>query len=170
MDVLINRVAESGLLTIDLGRYYPDKEMVVLDIKDFLFHGLILKEKEFRDSLKMVDWTQYHDKIVLIQNSADAIVPLWSFMLISKYLSDEAYTVFNGTKEVYLVHHYKRVIENIDADDYKDKRVVIKGCADVEIPAQAYIDIVHHLIPHVQSLMFGEPCSTVPIFKRPRNI
>ncbi|MEZ4911743.1 MAG: DUF2480 family protein [Saprospiraceae bacterium] len=170
METLVNRVAESGLITISLEKYFPKNDFEIFDIKSYLFQGLILKEKDFREAMQNIDWNTYQDKIVLVINTADAIIPLWAYMLITKYLGGIAHDVFCGTKMDYLSQYYKHIIESIDPEDYIDKRLVIKGCADVELPPQAYVSIVQRLMLHAQSIMFGEPCSTVPIFKRPRNI
>jgi len=166
---LINRVAESGIITIDLEEMYPAEEIVLFDLKDYLFHGLILKEKEFRQSLAAKDWTEYTDKIVLIQCSTDAIIPLWAYMLVSSYLTEIARDVFHGQKDEYLSLFFKNQIETIDVVQYTGKRVVLKGCSKKAVPAQAYASMTFRLKPVVQSLMFGEPCSTVPIFKKSKT-
>lgn len=170
METLINRVAESGLITISLDDYYPNKDFAEFDIKSYLFHGLILKEKDFRESMQNIDWSAFRDKIVLIINTADAIIPLWAYMLITKYLGNFAHDIYCGSRMEYLSQYYKTIIEALEPSIYTDKRLVIKGCSDVELPPQAYASIVRTLMPFAQSIMFGEPCSTVPIFKRPRNI
>lgn len=167
---LINRVADSGLITINLENFYPKKEMVTFDLRDYLFHGLILKEKDFRLALKELDWNLYHDKIVLIICSTDAIIPVWAYMLVDSYLVDIADETFAGTRTEYLKHHYARTIENIDSNEYLDSRVVIKGCSDKPVPHSAYSAITHKLKGIAQSIMYGEPCSTVPITKRPRKV
>lgn len=167
--VLVNKVAESGLITINLEQYFPDAQIVVFDIKDYLFHGLILKEKEFREALKELDWSVYAGKTVMITCSTDAIIPLWAYMLIASGLTGVAKDIYHGTEEEYLKMHYHSAIGKIDPEQYRDKRVVIKGCSDKEVPAYAYAKITSLLKPYAQSIMFGEPCSTVPIFKRPRT-
>lgn len=169
-ETLVNRVAESGLITINLESYFPQKQITVFDIKDFLFHGLILKEKEFRDALKILDWSVYQDKIVLVNCSTDAIIPLWAYMLIENYLVDIAADTYQGSTEEYLRMHYKKVIESIEASQYKDQRIVVKGCGTKPVPSLAYAVITKVLKPYAQSIMFGEPCSTVPVFKRPRVV
>jgi hypothetical protein len=169
-ETLVNRVAESGLITINLESFFPEKQMIVFDIKDYLFHGLILKEKDFREALKVLDWTVYKDKIVLVNCSTDAIIPLWAYMLIENYLTDIAADTYQGSTEDYLRMHYKKVIESIDASQYKDQRIVIKGCGAKPVPSYAYAAITKVLKPFAQSIMFGEPCSTVPVFKRPRTV
>jgi len=166
MEILINKVAESGIITLNLENYFPKNEIISLDIKDFLFMEMILKEKEFRQSLKDKDWSKYTDKIVLIICSADAIIPSWAYMLLESYLSDVAYEVYYGTKEQFLVMHYKNHINNLDISSFEDKRIVIKGCGEKPVPAAAYGMMTSRLKPHTLSIMFGEPCSTVPIYKK----
>ncbi|MBK8347630.1 MAG: DUF2480 family protein [Saprospiraceae bacterium] len=167
---LVNRVADSGIITINLEEYFPTESFGVFDIKDHLFHGLILKEKEFREALKSLDWSVYKNKIVLVICSADAIIPLWAYMLVEVYLHGIAADTYQGTDEDYLRMHFRNVLNKIDFQQYNDKRVVIKGCSHRQVPSYAYGLITSLLKPHAQSIMFGEPCSTVPIFKRPRAI
>lgn len=163
---IINRVAESGLITIDLASYYPKEETGVFDIKDYLFRGLILKEKDYRTALQSVDWDVYRNKLVGITCSADAIVPMWAYMLAATYLQPvAAQVIFSEAQNVstaVLLQH----IQQIDAAKYADKRVVIKGCGDIQIPEAAYVAITAKLRPYAKSIMYGEPCSTVPLFKR----
>lgn len=168
MDVIVNKVAESGIVTIDLVNYLPDSDKVTaFDIKPFLFREMILKEKDFRESMKAHEWEQHKDKHIAIHCSADAIVPVWAYMLIASYLQPFAASVYFGTvTELY----NKLTAENIGAMDnteYTDKRVVLKGCGDKEVPAIAYVLATEKLRPVVKSLMYGEPCSTVPIYKQP---
>jgi hypothetical protein len=165
---LVNRVAESGILTIDLEQYYPQQDILSFDLKDYLFHGLILKEKDFRDALKALDWTLYDGRIVTIHCSTDAIIPLWAYMLVSQYLVDQAHTVYVGTIDSYLSHHYQTVIDGWEVEPYRDARVVIKGCSHRPVPPAAYAQATFRLRTVALSLMFGEPCSTVPIYKRPK--
>jgi hypothetical protein len=167
---LVNKVADSGLITINLEHYFPQASRAVFDLKDYLFHELILKEKEFREALKQLDWTVYDGKTVLVICSTDAIIPLWAYMLIASHLTGIAAGLYHGTEEEYLNMHYHNVLSEIDPEQYKDKRIVIKGCSDKPVPAYAYAKITSLLKPYAQSIMFGEPCSTVPIFKRPRAL
>ncbi len=165
---LINRVAESGLVNFNLESFYPIHEFANFDLKEHLFHGLILKEKDFRAALKEIDWSIYNNKILLITCSADAIIPVWAYMLISAYAEDFAAEIFQGEKTEYLKYYYQKLIDNIDCEKYREQRIVIKGCSDKEVPPSAYASITRKLKPYAQSIMYGEPCSTVPIFKRPR--
>ncbi len=166
---LINRVANSGIEVINLENYFPKANLVSFDLKDFLFHGLILKEKEFRSKLKEYDWSTYKDKITLVYCSADAIIPMWAYMLVASYLEEVKSEMFQGSRDEYLKLHYTQVLNALDLTDYAEKRVVIKGCGEKDVPALAYAKITELLRPYAQSIMYGEPCSTVPIFKRPRK-
>jgi len=167
---LINRVANSSIKVFNLENYYPETAFADFDLKPYLFKELILKEKDFRTSLKEHDWSQYQGKIVLVYNSNDAIIPVWAYMLVASYLSDTAAEVFQGEKTEYLKNHYIQVVNKINGADYQDDRVVIKGCSNKPVPPSAYAAITKHLKPFAQSIMYGEPCSTVPIFKRPRKL
>ena len=164
---IINKVAASGIVTIDLEDYYPkDAAVEELDLKPFLFMEMILKEKDFRQQLKETDWTQYKDKYVAVYCSTDAIIPRWAYMLATAYLQPFAKDVAAGTKND-IIHSL--MVQNLDAVDFSEftsKRVVIKGCGDTDISAAAYLEITKRLLPYAQSIMYGEPCSTVPIFKR----
>jgi len=167
---LVNRVANSGLVVFNLEDHFPEKEMVDIDLKPFLFKELILKEKDFRTALKETDWSQYQDKIVLVYVSNDAIIPVWAYMLISSYLSGIAAECYQGTQQDYLKVHYSQVIAQVDPSEYEDQRLIIKGCSNKPVPPSAYAAITSKLKPVAKSLMYGEPCSTVPIFKRPRKV
>lgn len=166
---IINRVANSGLVTIDLEQYYHPGERVIYDLKDHLFQGLILREKEFRQSLKETDWTFFKDKNVAIICSADAIVPLWAYMLVAIHLDSYANMVVLGNLDELENRLFQECLAKIRAEEYKDAKVVIKGCSRFSVPGYAYVEITRLLIPYVQSLMFGEPCSTVPLFKRKKD-
>jgi hypothetical protein len=165
-NVIINKVAESALTSIDLEEYYPKGETAVFDLKDHLFMGLILKEKDFRAALQTYDWEQFRDKIVAITCSADAIIPMWAYMLVASNLQPVAKEVMFGEEKNILNNLLLRNIATINGEDYRDKRVVVKGCGDVAIPEAAYVEITNRLRPFVKSIMYGEPCSTVPNFKR----
>lgn len=165
---LINRVANSGLINFNLEEHYPSSDFYVFDLKDYLYMELMLKEKDFRNALKDFDWQVLEGQIVLIICSADAIIPVWAYMLVSAYASEFAQEVFQGDKTEYLKQHYNKIIDNIDAKQFEGARVVVKGCSDKEVPPSAYAAMTAKLRPFAQSIMYGEPCSTVPIFKRPR--
>lgn len=167
MDAFINKVAESGILTIDLAKYIvAEEEIKDFDIKPFLFREMILREKDYRAALQTFDWETYRNKHVAIFCSVDAIVPVWAYMLAASYMQQVGAICFFGKKAEFNKHLLLTAIESIDKTEYTDKRVVIKGCGDVSIPDEAYVAITQHLMPVVKSLMYGEPCSTVPIYKR----
>jgi len=166
MSEIFNKVATSGLLTIDLEDIYPEGERAVVDIAAQLWQGLALKEKDFREWIKSNDWEQYRDALVAVRCSADAIVPHWAFMLVASALSGIARKVFFGTPALLESVVFSELVSSLDRETYRDARVVIKGCSQREVPGSAYVDLVNHLQPVVKSLMFGEPCSTVPVFKR----
>ena len=162
----INKVAESGLISLDLAQYIPANDIVVFDIKPYLFMELILKEKDFRASLAAIDWTQFENKIVGIFCSTDAIIPMWANMLIVANVSPYAKSVYfgdeNKTRELVLLEE----IQKLDAASFTDQRVVVKGCGDTAIGESAFIAITQKLRPVVKSIMYGEPCSTVPVYKK----
>jgi len=161
-----NKVEKSGLITIDLVDLIPKGEQFVIDLKDFMFQGLILREKDFRAQLKATDWSVYQDGFVAITNSSEGLIPLWAYMLISSVLEPYASFVTRGNKAHLKGALLRRVIEDIDASEYEGKMVIIKGCGKESIPESSYIIITKKLQPVVKSLMFGEACSTVPIFKK----
>jgi Protein of unknown function (DUF2480) len=165
-NVIINKVAESALTSIDLEEYYPKGETAVFDLKDHLFMGLILKEKDFRAALQTYDWEKFRDKNVAVTCSADAIIPMWAYMLVAANLQPVAKEVVFGEEKTISNTLLLRNMAAIKGEDYTDKRVVVKGCGDVAIPEAAYVEITNKLRPYVKSIMYGEPCSTVPIFKR----
>jgi Protein of unknown function (DUF2480) len=166
MDTIVNKVAESGLITLDLEEFYPKEEIVDFDLKDYLFMGMILKEKDFRAALQGLTWADYKDKFVALYCSAEAIIPLWAYMLVSTNLSGIARKVFAGTPDEMRKQLFIEKIRGINADEYTDKRVVIKGCGDLEVGEFAYVEITNKLTPVVKSLMFGEACSAVPVYKK----
>ena len=165
-EVIVNKVAQSGLITIDLEKYFPVGDRLVIDIKDQLYMGLILKEKDFRDYIKATDWNQYKNKNIAITCTADAIVPTWAYMLLATKLSVVADFFVFGDLTVLNTVLYLKALEKINPSDYTDKRVVIKGCGNLPVPESAYVEITRLLMPNVKSLMFGEPCSTVPLYKK----
>jgi hypothetical protein len=163
---IINKVAQSGLVTLDPSSFYPAGERVVYDIAGNLFQGLILREKDFREFVKTHDWSQYQDKNVAVTCSADAIVPGWAYMLLANKLAPYAREIVFGTVEVLETVLFIKNIANMDIEQYRDQRIVIKGCGDIAVPVSAYVELTKKLTPVVKSLMFGEPCSTVPIYKK----
>ncbi len=166
--ILVNKVAESGIITINLEDYYPKEEVGVFDMKDHLFMGLILKEKDFREALKIFDVAPFADKIVALTCTADAIIPMWAYMLVTSLLQPVAKTIIfsphEKAAETILLQH----IHAIDASPFAGQRLVIKGCGDLPIAEAAYVAITQKLRPVAKSIMYGEPCSTVPVYKQPR--
>lgn len=165
---MINKVSESGLVTLDLEDYYPKKGVAVFDLKEFLFMGLILKEKDYREALKGFDFSVFADKFVGITCSADAIIPMWAYMLATASLQPFAKDVVFGDEAVVKEKVFLKNLAAINAADFTKQRVVIKGCGELPISEAAYVAITQILRPVVKSIMYGEPCSTVPIFKQPR--
>lgn len=166
-EVLKNKVAESGIITLNLEDFFPKEETVVFDIKNHLFMGLILKEKEFRQAIKEMDLSIYYNKNVAVTCSADAIVPVWAYMLISSALSVTAKEVVLAASESELRQKIQiRNIRSLEASPFTEKRVVIKGCGEEAVSEEAYLEITNKLKPVVKSIMYGEPCSTVPVFKK----
>ena len=165
-EVFVNKVAESGIITLDLEEFYPKEETVVFDMKDYLFMGLILKEKDFRENMKALDVEIYKGKNVALTCSADAVIPVWAYMLVVGYLQPVAKEIIFGDSEFLHKTLFLKNISKINIDDYEDKRVVIKGCGELPITEAAYVAITGLLRPVAKSIMYGEPCSTVPIFKK----
>ena len=163
-----NRVEKSGIITLDLVDFIPKGNQFVVDLKSFMQDGLILREKDFRQKIKESDWSKFQDGFVAVTNSSEGIIPLWAYMLISSSLQPYSSLVVRGNKSHLKGALLKRSIESIDEREYLDKRVIIKGCGKESIPESAYIAITQKLQPVVRSLMFGEACSTVPVFKRNR--
>lgn len=166
-DEIINKVANSGLITIDLEEFYPKGERVLFDIKPLLFHELILKEKDFREFIKQHDWSSYQGKMVAITCTADAVVPTWAYMLVSIALEPFAKKIVFGNLETLEAILFSEILQSITYSDYQDKRVVIKGCSNLPVTTNAYVELVRGLKPFAKSIMYGEPCSTVPLYKAP---
>lgn len=160
-----NKVAESGLINFDLSQLLPKGKRVGIDLKDFLFEGLILKEKDFREKVAALNAADYADAYLYIYNSADAIVPLWAYFLLTAKLTESAKKIVYGNREVLEVLLMHNAVQSYDFTAMAGKRVLVKGCSDESIPENAYIELVEQLKPLVKSLMFGEACSNVPIFK-----
>ena len=165
-DQIINKVAGSSLITFDLEQYFLPGDRVLFDIKDHLFQGLILREKDFRDFIKGHDWKQYQDKFVAIHCSVDAIVPTWAYMLLSIALQPYARRVVFGSVEELEVAIFQESLSRVNWSEFKDAKVVIKGCSKINVPVAVYVEVTTKLKPYVSSMMFGEPCSTVPLFKK----
>jgi len=163
---IVNRVAQSPLITVNLEDFYHEGERVVFDMKDHLFHGLILKEKDFREFIKTHNWQQYAGKNVAITCTADAIVPTWAYMLVAVALEPYAKKVVFGTLEDLEKSLFQEALAAVDWQQFKDAKVVVKGCSKVDVPIAAYVEATHRLKPLAASVMFGEACSTVPVFKR----
>jgi S-adenosylmethionine/arginine decarboxylase-like enzyme len=165
-----NKVDKSGLITIDLGDYAPQTEVVVLDIKDWLYQGLILREQDFKEALKNHEWSQYQDKIVTVHCSNDAIIPVWAFMTLASKLKPYAQSVYFGSYEEALDQLFQANLDHlINPEDYEDAKIVIKGCGDVTITNGAFVYLTAKLQPYVTSIMYGEPRSTVPVYKKPKT-
>lgn len=162
----VNKVAESGLITLDLETWYPKEETAVFDLKDYLFMGMILKEKDYREALKSTDWSIYQDKNIALTCSADAIIPVWAWMLAATYLQPVAKEIVMGDEKELHKQLFIKNIAAINVDEYADKRVVIKGCGETPIGDFIYMEITKRLRPVVKSIMYGEPCSTVPVYKK----
>ncbi|MCR9288643.1 MAG: DUF2480 family protein [Bacteroidetes bacterium] len=165
---LVNKVANSSLITLNLEDFFPAEEVVIFDIKDYLFMELILKEKDFRTALKEHEWEKYKGKNLVIYCSTDAIIPIWAYMLVTVYATPFANSIFQGTTEEFYKSAFQNALVTLNDADYEGKRIVIKGCSNKPVPPSAYVELTRKLQPYAQSIMYGEPCSTVPIFKRPR--
>lgn len=163
---IVNRVANSKLITIDLEDLYPQGKRVRLDISEWLFEGLILREKDFRDSVKQHNWEQYQNCYVALHCSTDAIIPSWAYFLISVSLSGIAKKCVVGDLELLESILFNDIIQNFSVEQFKDRPVIVKGCSDKRIPESAYVGLCQKLVPVVSSLMFGEACSSVPLFKK----
>lgn len=163
---IVNRVANSGLVNFDLEAYYPKGQRLLIDLKDWLFEGLILREKDFRQQVKDYDWAQHQDQYVAIDCSADAIVPVWAYMLISNALSPYAKTIVKGNLENLELVLFHDLIQNLDTEPFVEQRVIVKGCSHLPIPESAYVAITNKLSSVAKSIMYGEACSSVPIYKK----
>ncbi len=165
---LVNRVVQSGLITLNMENWFPEAVPVHFDLKNYLFKELILKEKEFRAALKAHDWSSYEGQALLVYCSTDAIIPVWAYMLVATYAEPHASVIFQGDEQAYYAWFLDQKIQSLDVEPYRDQRVVIKGCSDRPVPPAAYLKLTAKLRPVSRSIMYGEPCSTVPIYKRPK--
>lgn len=166
---IVNKIKQSEkLVTVDLQKYYDATPITELDLKDFLFKELILKEEEFRETLKNHDWEQYKGQYLAVYCSSDAIISKWAYMLVAQYAAPIVSDVFRGNKSDVLDELYRRQLENVDWTQYKDKFVILKGCSDKEkpVPESAYLYATKKLVPHVKKLMYGEACSNVPVYRQ----
>ncbi|WBX73461.1 DUF2480 family protein [Tenacibaculum pacificus] len=163
---IINRVAGSKLITIDLEDFYPQGNRIVFDIKDWLYEELILREKDFREQVKNHNWSQYKDTFVALSCSVDAVIPSWAYLLLTTKLTEFAQKIVVGDLELLETVIFNDIITNLDTTLYQDKRLIIKGCSDKPIPQSAYTLLVSKIQPICKSIMFGEACSTVPLFKK----
>ncbi len=163
---LVNRVATSGLVTIDLEEFYPAGEIVAFDLKNYLFMELILKEKDFREALKNHDWAQYTGKNLAVYCSADAIIPMWAYMLVAVHAAPYATDIAQCPPEAFAETAFLKKLATLDLSGYEGKRLVVKGCSDQPVPPAAYLDLTRRLQPIALSILFGEPCSTVPVYKK----
>ena len=163
---IINRVANSKLITIDLEEYYPNGKRILFDIKDWLYEGFVLREKEFRSSVKDHDWSQYKNTYMALTCSSDAIIPAWAYMLLTTMLTPYAKKVIVGDLEALETAIYQDIISDLDITQYKDKLLIIKGCSEKPVPQNAYILLTSKLTAIAKSVMYGEACSSVPLFKR----
>ena len=166
-ETFVNKVADSGIVTLNLEDYYPKETIIVFDMKDYLFMGLILKEKDFRESLKELELSVFENKIVALTCSADAVIPMWAYMLTASALQPLAKEIVFGNKEEAVKTILKKNIAAINVDDFEDKKVVIKGCGELPVTESAFVEITKKLRPVAKSIMYGEPCSTVPVYKKP---
>ena len=162
---ILNRVANSKLISIDLEDFYPEGKRVVLDIKDWLHEGIVLKEKDFRESVNNHNWSQYQDNFVALTCSSDAIIPSWAYLLITTKLAPYTQRVVVGDLEEIENNLFTNIVANLDVSKYKDKLVLIKGCSDRKIPQTAYVQLIEKLMPVASSIMYGEACSNVPLYK-----
>ena len=163
---IVNKVAQSGLITIDFEDFYSKGERVLFDIKDLLFQGLILREKDLREFVAKEDWSKYQDKFVALTCSADAVVPTWAYMLLTIHLEPYAKKIVFGDLETLEINLFAETLSKLTIEDYKDARIVIKGCGKLPVPKFAYVEITRLLRPVAKSIMYGEPCSTVPLYKK----
>lgn len=166
MDPIINKVADSGLVTIDLEELHVPGERVLFDIRPWLYEGLILREKDFREQIKELDWSAFSGKHVAVTCTADAIVPVWAYMLIAAALAPYAQRTVFGTLDHLENELFRERLAAMDISAFKDQRIIIKGCSHVPVPVSAYFQLTALLQPIVKSIMYGEPCSTVPVYKR----
>ncbi|WP_417884741.1 DUF2480 family protein [Zunongwangia sp.] len=168
-DEIINRVANSKLITFNLEEYYPEGKRVSFDISTWLLEGFVLREKVFREEAKKHDWSQYQDCFVALNCSTEAIIPAWAYMLLATYLQPYAKKVISGSLKDLETIIYTEVIQNLELSNLKDKPVIVKGCSNKPVPENAYILLINKLQPIAKSIMYGEACSSVPLYKKKTN-
>ncbi len=168
MSEIVNRVSQSSILSIDLEEFYPKEERVLFDLKPFLFQDFVLREKEFRSELKALDWSKYTDKWVAITCSTDAIIPNWAYMLVATYLTSTSKGYVIGNLDELEIYISEVMLSQIDLDSFTDRPVVVKGCSNFPVPLFAYGRLVSLIQSRAKSIMYGEPCSTVPLYKKPK--
>lgn len=165
MEEIVNKVAQSSLMVFDLEDYYPDDHVVDLDVSQWLTEGFILRETDFRSQLKEYDWSPFEDKYVALYCSTDAILPAWAFALVSVHLATFALKIIHGTKESAIIEWYQDILNKLDYTDYFQNPVILKGCSKKAVPNQVYTLAIQKLIKVSKSVMFGEACSAVPLYK-----
>jgi hypothetical protein len=166
---IVNKISQSELLTLDLEQFYPKEKIMLFDLKPFLFMELILKEKDFRAALLATDWSVYTHAIVGVYCSTDAVIPVWAYMLVTSYLQPFAAEIILGDETTVIRQVIMDRIRGTNPEDYRNKRVVIKGCGDKPVGDYAYLEMTKLLRPVARSIMYGEPCSTVPVYKKPKD-
>ena len=165
-DEIINKVAQSDLVTINLEDFYPKGERVLFDIKPWLFEELILKEKDFRERIKNHDWSQYKSKFVAITCTADAIIPTWAFMLVASSLTPFTQKIVFGDLKKLDEEIFQEQIQKLNVENYRDEKIIVRGCSAIDVPVSAYVELINRLRPVAKSIMYGDACSTVPLFKK----
>lgn len=163
---IINKVAQSDLVTINLEDFYPKGERVLFDIKPWLFEELILKEKDFREQIKNHDWSQYQNKFVAVTCTADAIIPTWAFMLVASALTPFTQKIVFGDLKKLDEEIFQEQIQKLNIENYRDEKIIIRGCSTIDVPVSAYVELINRLRPVAKSIMYGDACSTVPLFKK----
>jgi hypothetical protein len=166
MSEIVNKVKLSKLVTVDLEKLIADEDIQELDLKDFLFHGMILKEKEFREKMDAHNWEIYKNANLTVYCSTDAIIPKWAYMLVVQHADPYVSGLFFGSKKDAMSQLFKKKVDELDWETYKDKFVLLKGCSKVDIPADIYMYATQKLLPHVKKLMYGEACSNVPVYRK----
>ena len=166
MEEIVNKVAKSPLITLDLEEFYPEGKRIMFDLKDFLFQELILKEKDFRDQLKNHNWEQYKDAYVVLNCTSDAIIPGWDYLLVATYLEPFVKKMTQGNLKDLEVAIFQDLISKMDISEFENKKIMIKGCSKKSIPQSAYVQLIEKIQPVANSLMYGEACSTVPLMKK----